>query len=61
MTDCVLSARKGAVVTLTLNRPDRLNAMDFTTIARLHDLLDGVEVDETVRAIILTGAGDKAF
>ncbi|MFD1627721.1 crotonase/enoyl-CoA hydratase family protein [Azospirillum griseum] len=61
MTDCVLSARKGAVVTLTLNRPDRLNAMDFTTIARLHDLLDGVEVDETVRAVILTGAGDKAF
>ncbi len=61
MTDIVLSARKGAVVTLTLNRPEKLNAIDFATIERLHARLDGIEADESARAVILTGAGERAF
>ncbi|HYH22637.1 MAG TPA: crotonase/enoyl-CoA hydratase family protein [Azospirillum sp.] len=61
MSDTVLMTVAGAVATLTLNRPHKLNAIDFATIARLHDLLDGIEADETVRAVILTGAGERAF
>ncbi len=61
MDDIVLKSVTGAVATLTLNRPHKLNAIDFATIERLHALLDGIEADETVRAVILTGAGDRAF
>lgn len=61
MNDIVLSSVAGPVAVLTLNRPHRLNAIDFATIDRLHALLDGIEADPAVRAVILTGAGDRAF
>ncbi|HYG86628.1 MAG TPA: crotonase/enoyl-CoA hydratase family protein [Azospirillum sp.] len=61
MDDSVLINIEGAVATLTLNRPHKLNAIDFTMIERLHVLLDGIEADEAVRAVIVTGAGDRAF
>jgi len=61
MDEIVLHAVDGAVATLTLNRPARLNAIDFATIDRLHALLDGIEPDPAVRVVILTGAGDQAF
>jgi enoyl-CoA hydratase len=61
MPDTVLMDVEGAVATLTLNRPHRLNAIDFATIARLHARLDGIEADASVRAVILTGTGDRAF
>ncbi|WP_029011391.1 crotonase/enoyl-CoA hydratase family protein [Azospirillum halopraeferens] len=61
MNDTVLMDAEGAVAILTLNRPQKLNAIDFATIARLHDLLDGIEADADIRAVILTGAGDRAF
>ncbi len=61
MTDIVLMGVEGAVATLTLNRPHKLNAIDFATIARLHALLDDIEADDSVRAVILTGTGDRAF
>ncbi|CAA9547457.1 MAG: 3-hydroxybutyryl-CoA dehydratase [uncultured Thermomicrobiales bacterium] len=53
--------RVGSVATVTLNRPEALNAFDQ---AALSDLLRSVRklgADQTVRAIILTGAGDRAF
>lgn len=61
MDDIVLKSVAGAVATLTLNRPHKLNAIDFATIERLQVLLDDIETDETIRAVILTGAGDRAF
>lgn len=61
MSDIVLIRVEGAVATLTLNRPEKLNAIDFATIARLHELLDGIEADDAIRAVILTGSGDRAF
>ncbi|HYG88768.1 MAG TPA: crotonase/enoyl-CoA hydratase family protein [Azospirillum sp.] len=61
MTDIVLLAVEGAVATLTLNRPHKLNAIDFATIARLHEHLDAIEADASVRTVILTGAGERAF
>ncbi|HWL69862.1 MAG TPA: crotonase/enoyl-CoA hydratase family protein [Geminicoccus sp.] len=49
------------IALVTLNRPDRLNALDFATIDRLQALLDGFEADGEVGAVILTGAGERAF
>jgi enoyl-CoA hydratase len=45
------------VTRITLNRPDRLNAMNAALIADLHDALGTVAVDRTCRAVVLTGAG----
>lgn len=49
------------VALLTLNRPHKLNALDYATNDRLLSRLDAIEADDTVRAVILTGAGDRAF
>lgn len=61
MQDSVLSDIRGRVGILTLNRPEKLNAWNAPMRARLVEALDALEADETVRAIILTGAGDRAF
>ncbi|MET7928708.1 enoyl-CoA hydratase-related protein [Streptomyces sp. NPDC005349] len=53
----VLSERRGPVLVLTLNRPDRLNAWTDELEARYFGLLDEAEADPGVRAIVLTGAG----
>lgn len=57
----VIEERRGAVTLLTLNRPHKLNALDYAMIDRLGAVLDAIEADEGVRAVVLTGAGDKAF
>ena len=55
--DPVLAERRGAVLVLTLNRPERLNAWNDTLEARYFELLDYAENDPDVRAIVVTGAG----
>jgi len=52
--------RKGAVAVVTLNRPELRNAFDDVLIANLNRTLQALEKDETVRAVVLAGAG-KAF
>jgi enoyl-CoA hydratase/carnithine racemase len=54
-------ARHGATALLTMDRPARLNALDAALIAALQAALDAIEADPGVRAVILTGAGDRAF
>jgi enoyl-CoA hydratase len=61
MTPPVLMTADGAVATLTLNRPDKLNALDYETIDALFAMLDTIESDGALRGVILTGAGDRAF
>jgi enoyl-CoA hydratase/carnithine racemase len=56
-TDLVLSERRGPVLVLTLNRPDRLNAWTDALEERYYACLDAAEHDREVRAIVLTGAG----
>lgn len=56
----VLAAREGPVAVLTLNRPDKLNAITPEMMAGLDRALDEAEADEAVRAIVLEGAG-RAF
>ena len=55
--DTILTERDGAVATLTINRPDTLNAIDREVIAAFHSALDGLEKDESVRVLVITGAG----
>ena len=50
--------REGPVVVLTMNRPARRNAMTLAMFGRLADAWDEIDADETIRACILTGAGD---
>ncbi|HEY8264941.1 MAG TPA: enoyl-CoA hydratase/isomerase family protein [Steroidobacteraceae bacterium] len=56
----VRSERRGAVALLTLNRPDKLNAINVPVIAALDAALDAAEADDAVRAIVVAGAG-RAF
>jgi len=61
MSEPVLRKALGPVTLLTLNRPHKLNALDYELIDQLMTILDEIEEDDEVRAIVLTGAGDRAF
>jgi enoyl-CoA hydratase/carnithine racemase len=61
MSDPVLVAREGAIATVTLNRPERLNALDKAMWMRLGAVMRELDADETLRCAVLRGAGDKAF
>lgn len=61
MSDLVIHETRGAVALLTLNRPEKLNALSYALVDRLMQLLDAIENDTKVRAVILTGGGDRAF
>ncbi|MBM3541644.1 MAG: enoyl-CoA hydratase/isomerase family protein [Alphaproteobacteria bacterium] len=57
----ILVERRGAVGILTINRPKVLNALDVPTVHAFMDAWDGLEKDEAVRVIVVTGAGERAF
>lgn len=54
-------SREGAVAVVTVNRPEALNAIDLETITVLRDRLRELAIDDSVRAVVLTGSGEKAF
>lgn len=57
----LLRADHGAVRLLTVNRPDKLNALNAATLDALHLAFDEAAEDPSVRAVVLTGSGAKAF
>lgn len=57
----ILYEVKGPLGLITLNRPEKHNAVSLATLEELHDALGRAENDEKVRVIGLTGAGEKAF
>jgi len=57
----ILSEKRGVVAIATLNRPNVLNAWDAAMRTELIDALSAFESDGEVRAVVLTGAGDRAF
>jgi enoyl-CoA hydratase/carnithine racemase len=59
-SDSVLLRREGTVATITLNRPERLNALDLAMWRRLGEVLREIEMDRALRAVRVRGAG-KAF
>lgn len=61
MSERILLEKRGPVAILTLNRPEKLNALDQPMITAIEALVAGIEADREIRAVILTGAGEKAF
>jgi len=57
----VVLRREGPVVIVTLNRPDKMNALNKEILEEFKKLIDVLETDRTARAIVLTATGDKAF
>ncbi|MDP3082480.1 MAG: enoyl-CoA hydratase/isomerase family protein [Rubrivivax sp.] len=57
----VIVTRDGAIVTLTFNRPEARNAMTWGMYERLNQTCDDVDADDSVRVLVLKGAGGKAF
>jgi len=52
---------QGKVATITMNRPDKLNACSIKMFQEIEQALSTIEDNDNVRAVIITGAGDKAF
>jgi enoyl-CoA hydratase/carnithine racemase len=61
MTDEILVQRDGAVATVVLNRPEKLNALTKPMWRRLGEALEELSADGTLRCVVLRGAGGKAF
>jgi enoyl-CoA hydratase len=57
----ILYEVSGGVATVTLNRPEQRNALSGQMLAELVDAMERVRDDDDVRAVVLTGAGEKAF
>lgn len=61
MTDSILTTRDGAIATVTLNRPDKLNALNHAMWEGLGNTMRRLSGDDKLRCIVLRGAGGKAF
>ncbi len=59
--EVVLLEREGPIAIATINRPDKLNALNDAVFARLRNLLDALETDDSAKVLIITGAGERAF
>lgn len=59
--DYIVSERLDGVGLIILNRPEKLNALSFPLMEEVEDALSGCEADDDIKAVILTGAGDRAF
>ncbi len=61
MYKTLIYEKKENIGHLTINRPEKLNAISNELISELKNLLDKIENDEELRVLMVTGAGDKAF
>nr|AGC72415.1 enoyl-CoA hydratase I 1 [uncultured bacterium A1Q1_fos_2037] len=61
MSQTVLSSREGRVAILTINRPDKLNALNEEVRVELLAALAEIEHDDGVGVVVITGAGEKSF
>lgn len=59
--DNVLTENRDGVLWLTVNRPDKLNALNHATLAEIEEVVSSVAADDAVWAMAVTGAGEKAF
>ncbi|MER6788906.1 2-cyclohexenylcarbonyl CoA isomerase [Streptomyces sp. NPDC000658] len=61
MVDTVLYEVSDGLATITLNRPEAMNALDIATKVALRDAVRSAAADDAVRAVLLTAAGERAF
>ena len=59
-SDVVLVERDGTCATVILNRPEKLNALNFAMWVRVGAVFAELDLDESLRCIVLRGAGEKA-
>lgn len=59
--EVLLTEKRDGVALVTLNRPEVMNAFNFALLHALRDAVESLRFDRSVRVIIITGAGDKAF
>lgn len=59
--ETLLTSLQHGILTVTVNRPEKLNALNKTVLAELHALIDDVYTNPEVHGVIITGAGPKAF
>lgn len=57
----IIFAAEGGIARLTINRPDKLNALNMETLAEIHAAVDHVRDNAELRVLVITGAGEKAF
>lgn len=57
----LLYEKAKGTATVTLNRPDKLNALNGTVYTELYEVFEAIESDDEVRVVVLTGSGEKAF
>ena len=61
MSDELLEERSGRVLTLTINRPEKLNSLSPEVLLRFGDILGDLAASDEVRCVVIRGAGEKAF
>lgn len=61
MAETLMETRDGTIVTLVINRPEKLNAMTRMLWANLGEAFERLSEDETVRCVLIRGAGERAF
>jgi enoyl-CoA hydratase len=57
----IVVEREDPIATATINRPDKLNALNWALVAELADRLEELDADDAIRCIVITGAGERAF
>ena len=57
----ILVEKNNNLAKVTINRPEKLNALNSETIHELSDAFEALEDDEAIKVIVLTGSGEKAF
>lgn len=57
----ILSSTSNGITTITINRPNKLNALNRDTIQELHDAFDAANKSRDTKVVIITGSGEKAF
>ena len=57
----IVVERDEPIAIATINRPDKLNALNWELIAELADELETLDADDAIHCIVLTGAGERAF
>jgi enoyl-CoA hydratase len=61
MYQTLLTSLENNILTITINRTDKLNALNKTMMAELEEALINLEQDDSIKAVIITGSGQKAF
>jgi len=59
--ECITVEKKDALARVTINRPDKLNALSIKTVIELTEAFTEIKSDDSISVVILGGAGDKAF